>query len=147
MSWDTYLDTGFALLGGFLSWLYGGFDEALKVLLVMMVLDYVTGLLKGAYLKRWCSDIGFHGIARKVYMLIIVGITNIIGNEVFSQSEVWSGVPRDAVICFYIANEGLSILENAIEMDTPVPEKIKELFLSWHKKQLISKNKPDPDDE
>lgn len=147
MSWDTYLDTGAALLGGFLSWLYGGFDEALKVLLVMMALDYITGLLKGAYLKRWCSDIGFHGIARKVYMLIIVGITNIIGNEVFSQSGAWSEVPRDAVICFYIANEGLSILENAIEMDTPVPEKVKELFLNWHKKQLISKNKPAPDDE
>ena len=147
MSWDTYLDTGFALLGGFLSWLYGGFDEALKVLLVMMALDYVTGLLKGAYLKRWCSDIGFHGIARKVYMLIFVGIANIIGKEIFPQSEVWSEALRDAVICFYIANEGLSILENAIEMDTPVPEKIKELFLSWHKKQLISKNSPQDEED
>ena len=71
-------------------------------------------------------------------MFIFVGMANIIDNEMLGHSEVL----RDAVVIFYLANEGLSIIENAIDMGAPVPEGLKERFMSWHNKQLMSKNTP-----
>ena len=63
-------------------------------------------------------------------MFIFVGMANIIDNEMLGHSEVL----RDAVVMFYLANEGLSIIENAIDMGAPIPEGLKERFMSWHNK-------------
>ena len=86
--------------------------------------------MKGLILKEYSSAIGFHGIAKKVCMFIFVGMANIIDNEMLGHSEVL----RDAVVMFYLANEGLSIIENAIDMGAPIPEGLKERFMSWHNK-------------
>ena len=144
---DTYLSGGAALLGAFLSWFMGGLDGGIAVLALFMILDQITGLMKGFILKKWSSEIGFHGIAKKVCMFLFVGIANITDKEVHIELLGHKDILRDAVICFYIANEGLSIIENAIELDAPVPAGLKEGFLAWHNKQLVSKNKPEPDDE
>ena len=79
---------------------------------------------------------GVNGIARKVMMFLLVGIANLIDKEFHTE------VLRDGVAFFYVANEGLSIIENAIEMNAPVPEALKERFLSWRNRQLLSKNDP-----
>ena len=130
-------------MGAFLSWFFGDLDGLVKILLVLAVIDQVSGLLKGYVQKKWSSEIGFRGIAKKVMMFSIVGIANILDNELLGQSEVL----KDAVCFFYIANEGLSIAENAIELGLPVPEKLKERFMYWQTRQLTSKNKPDLEDE
>ena len=147
MTFDNYLSGGAALLGAFLSWFFGGLNGGLLVLLTFMIIDQITGVMKGYVLKRWSSDVGFHGISKKVCMFLFVGIANIIDKEVHIELLGHSDILRDAVICCYIANEGMSIIENAIDLGVPVPEGLKERFLAWHNKQFISKNTPEPDDE
>ena len=132
MTSDTYFNTGIALLGAFLSWFIGELDGIVKILFVMAVIDQISGLLKAGVKRQWCSEVGFNGIARKVFMFMLVGIANIVDNELLGRSEVL----RDAVCFFYIANEGLSIIENAIDCGAPVPEALKERFLSWRNKKV-----------
>ena len=138
MTYDKYFSGGVGLLGAFLSWFLGDLDGAIKLLVVMAVIDQATGLIKAGVMRKWSSEAGFHGIAKKVLMFLLVGIANIIDNELLGHSEVL----RDAVSFFYIANEGLSIMENAIECGAPVPEGLRERFLAWRNKQLVSKNTP-----
>ena len=147
MTFDTYLSAGAVLLGAFLSWFFGGLHGGILVLLTFMIIDQITGVMKGYVLKRWSSDVGFNGIARKVCMFFFVGIANILDKELHIEFLGHADILRDGTICFYIANEGLSIIENAIELGVPVPQNFKERFLAWHNRQLISKNTPDPDDE
>ena len=142
MNYHTYFDTLIGLLGAFLSFFIGGLDSLITVFIILVGCDMVTGFMKGIILKRLSSEIGFRVIAKKVCMFMIVGVANVLGKEMLGQSDVL----RDGVIMFYLASEGISILENAIDMGAPVPEGIKELFLSWRNKQLISKNKPDIED-
>lgn len=140
---DKYIDTGFALLGGFLSWFLGGLDGLMTLLVVFVIADYFTGVMKSYLAGTLSSELGFHGIAKKVCMFLIVGIANVIDNELLAKSEVL----RDAVVMFYLANEGLSITENSIEIGLPVPEALKERFMSWRTKELTSKNQPHDEED
>ncbi|MBQ3399559.1 MAG: phage holin family protein [Synergistaceae bacterium] len=142
MSVDNYISGGAALFGAFLSWYIGELSGLIKLLLTLAVIDQITGVMKGFVLRKWSSEIGFHGIAKKVLMFIFVGVANIIDNEMLGHSELL----KDAVCFFYIANEGLSIIENSIELGLPVPDSLKERFMSWRNKQLVSKNTPEEDD-
>ena len=143
---EKYFEGLLALLGAFLSFFLGGLDGLLKLLVVFAILDQITGLMKSGVLHQWSSEVGFHGIAKKVCMFMFVGMANVIDKEMLSHFGHFD-VLRDAVCMFYLANEGLSIIENAIAMGAPVPEGLKERFMTWRNKQLISKNKPEPDDE
>ena len=146
MNVDNYISGGAALLGAFLSWYIGDLSGLVKILFAFAVIDQVTGVMKGFVLRKWSSEIGFHGIAKKVYMFIFVGMANVLDNEIHIEFLGHTDILRDAVTCFYIANKGMSIIENAIELGLPVPEGLKQRFLSWWNKQLVSKNTPEPDD-
>ena len=143
MNYDTYFDALIGLGGAFLSFFLGGLDSVMTVLLVLVACDMVSGLLKAIMLKRLCSDIGFKGIAKKVCMFIFIGIAHVLDREMLGNSPVL----RDGVMMFYIASESISIMENAIDMGAPVPEILKERFLSWRNKQLVSKNTRGEDDD
>lgn len=111
-----------AITGGLAVQLFGGFDMALKVLLVFMVCDYITGIIKGIYTKTLSSEIGFKGLLKKVVILIVVIVSATL-------QRMSHGVAiREIVIMFYIANEGISLLENASEF-IPFPEKLKDILL------------------
>ena len=105
-----------------LTWLFGSWDMALKILVTFMILDYSTGVLRGYVNKELSSDVGLHGIARKavIFLVLIVGVCldRLInsGNWLF----------RSLVCYFYIANEGLSLLENCASLGLPIPDKILE---------------------
>ena len=131
-----YLETGCALAGAFLSWFFGGLDGLLTLLVVFAVLDQITGIMKGYVLKKWSSEIGFNGIARKVYIFVLVGTAHIIDEQLISQIAFLkdTAVLRDAVILFYCANEGLSIIENADKLNLPIPQQIKKLLLNIQNK-------------
>lgn len=109
-----------ALAGTGVTWLLGSWDMALTILVTFMVLDYATGLLRGYVNKELSSDIGLRGIARKavIFVVLIVGVCldRLInsGNWIF----------RTLVAYFYIANEGLSLIENCAALGVPVPDKI-----------------------
>lgn len=115
-----YFKSGIALLGTIVTWLFGAWDTALGILILFMVLDYITGLIKGYVTKELSSDIGLHGLARKSIILIVlivaVALDRLLGNG--------NWLFRTLVAYFYIANEGLSILENCGTLGLPVPQKI-----------------------
>ena len=111
-----------AVVGGVLVQLFGGFDMALKVLLIFMVCDYITGILKGICKKRLSSEIGFKGLLKKAIVLVIVVVSSAL------QKMAHGVAIREIVIVFYIANEGISLLENAAEC-THFPKKLKDILL------------------
>lgn len=105
-----------------LTQIFGGFDLVFKTLLVCMLFDYLTGILCAIYLKKLNSQTGFKGIIKKATILIVVALASVIGN--------YSGLYeiRNLVIGFYIANEGISILENASKTDIPIMGKLREIL-------------------
>lgn len=111
------------IVGGIIANALGGFDGIMIALISVVVLDYLTGVVKAIYTKKLSSEIGFKGIAKKILILLIVALACAI------QNIIDSSIPaREIVIMFYIANEGLSVLENCAEL-IPVPEKLKSILL------------------
>lgn len=125
----------FGMIGGFLSYWLGGWDVLLKTIVFLAVVDYITGLIKGLYLKQLSSEIGFKGLLKKVVMFIVIAVSYAI------QNLIGGTIPlREVIIMFYIANEGLSLLEN-VAVFIPIPDKLKEVLL-----QLRDKEKNDSGD-
>ena len=109
--------------GGYFAHLLGGWDALVKTIVALIVLDYITGVIKGIYTKTLSSGIGFKGILKKMMILLVIIMANVL------QSFLGENVPlREIVITFFIANEGISLFENAAEV-IPMPEKIKEILL------------------
>ena len=95
------------IVGGFLCSVLGGWDVILKALVALVVLDYVTGILKAIYTKTLSSAVGFKGLIRKTLIFIVVATAVIV------ESVVGNTVPlREIVIIFFMCNEGISLLEN-----------------------------------
>ncbi len=105
-----------AALGTAASALLGGWDMWLQVLVYFVIADYLTGVLAAFYLKQLSSEVGARGIAKKVFIFLLVGIAYQI--DMLAGTEL----VRVAVCAFYIGIEGLSILENAGKLGIPLPE-------------------------
>ena len=119
-----------ATLGGFLAWFLGGLDGLIYALIGFVSVDYATGILRAVVEKKLSSRIGATGIAKKVATFLLVGIAHIADTYLLGNG----GVLRAAVICFYMTNEGVSLLENATAIGLPVPEKIKNILIQLHGK-------------
>ena len=100
-------------------YLVGGFDIAIQSLLIVMVVDYLTGIASAIYNKELSSKIGFKGIIKKFSYLLVVALSVVIDNLTGQ-----SGLIRTLVIYFFVANDGLSIIENMAEMGVKLPEKL-----------------------
>lgn len=100
-------------------YLLGGMDIALKSLIIIMMIDYITGVASAIYNKKLSSKIGFKGIIKKFSYLCIVALSVVIDNLIGQN-----GVIRTLVIYFFVANDGLSIIENMAEMDIKLPKKL-----------------------
>ena len=120
----------FTMIGGWLGYFLGGYDGLLYALVVFMVADYITGVMCAISDKKLSSAVGFKGICRKVLILMLVGIANLLDVEVIGTGAVL----RTAVIFFYLSNEGVSLLENAAHLGLPIPEKLKAVLAQLHKK-------------
>ena len=119
----------FTVIGGWLGYFLGGYDGLLYALIVFMVADYITGVMCAISDKTLSSAVGFKGICRKVLILMLVGIANLLDVEVIGTGAVL----RTAVIFFYLSNEGVSLLENAAHLGLPIPEKLKAVLAQLHK--------------
>lgn len=97
----------------------GGLDIALQSLIVVIIIDYITGLLSAIYNKRLNSVVGLKGILKKFAYLLIVTLSVVIDKIVGE-----TGTIRTLVIYFFVANDGLSILENVAELNVPLPKKL-----------------------
>lgn len=120
----------FTTVGGWLGWFLGGFDGLLYALIVFVVIDYITGVMCAINDHTLSSEVGFRGICRKVLIFLLVGIANILDVQVIGTGSVL----RTAIIFFYISNEGVSLLENAVHLGLPVPEKLKAVLKQLHNK-------------
>ena len=99
----------------------GGLDIALKTLLIFILLDYVTGVCKSIVKKKVNSIVGIKGIIKKIGYLIIVALS--VQLDIITGG---TGALRTLVIYFFVANEGISILENWGSIGLPLPKKIME---------------------
>ena len=124
------IQAAFTAIGGWLGFFLGGLDGMLIALIVFMVLDYITGIMCAVLDKSLSSRVGFKGIFKKALILIMVGIANIVDMHVVGTGSALRG----AVICFYLSNEGLSLLENAAYVGLPVPEKLKDILAQLHRR-------------
>ncbi|MCI5605585.1 MAG: phage holin family protein [Clostridia bacterium] len=113
-----------AIVGGFIASLFGAWDMILWALLVLMALDYITGIVKAVYTKTMSSEIGFKGILKKMTVLSVVVLANVIQRLVGNNVAI-----REIVIMFYIANEGISILENVAVVSQKMPAALRDILL------------------
>ncbi|MEL7608129.1 MAG: phage holin family protein [Bacillota bacterium] len=112
----------FAAIGGVLAYLFGPWDALIGVLLAFVVTDYITGLMKGASQGKLDSAVGFRGLAKKVMIFALVAVGSLLDKVLPAANNAI----RAAVCMFYIANEGLSILENAGALGLPLPQVLKK---------------------
>ncbi len=120
-----------ALAGGCIAGALGGWDKLLMVLMSMMAADYVSGVivsLMGRSLKTdyggLSSKVGAHGLLKKGLMLLVVLVAALLDRAMGADNAMC----RDAVCWFYIANEGLSVLENISLTGLPFPDKLRKLL-------------------
>ena len=125
-----YFDGFCSAAGVIASYLFGGLDGFLYALISFVALDYISGVLAAIVNRELSSAIGFNGIARKCMIFIVVGMAHVADRELLGGTALM----RDAVLFFYLANEGLSILENAIKINIAIPDVIKEKLLMFHER-------------
>lgn len=125
MEKENLIKTIVASIGTGLTWFFGTWDLALQILITLMVLDYATGWIRAYLNKELSSEIGLKGIARKgvIFVVLIVAVSL----DRLLNVDKW--IFRTLVCYFYIANEGLSILENCGSLGLPIPQKMKEALL------------------
>ena len=114
----------FVAIGGYIGFYLGEIDAFIYTLLDFVIADYITGVLRAGVERKLSSAIGFKGIAKKIMIFIVVGIANLCDVNLIKGD----GTMIRTAIFFYIANEGLSILENSIALGLPVPEKLKRVL-------------------
>ena len=118
------LQMAIAAVGGWLGYFLGGMDGLLTALLIFMAVDYVTGLMCAVADKKLSSSVGFKGICKKVLIIMLVGVAHIVDLHVVGTGNALRG----AVVCFYLSNEGISILENVGRIGLPLPEKLRSVL-------------------
>lgn len=112
-----------AVLGAVASYLFGGWSLGIQTLFIFVVIDYITGIISAAKGGRLASGAGLHGIGRKsmIFMFVTMGhMTDLHLSD--GQTHLF----RDGVIAFFIANEAISITENAGRLGVPIPDPIKK---------------------
>ncbi len=110
----------FAGLGGWLGYFIGGWDGLVYALVAVITIDYITGVMVAITYHKLSSEVGFHGIFKKILILLLVGLSNVLDMYIIGKGSVI----RTAVIFYYVSNEGISILENAARLGLPVPAKL-----------------------
>ena len=127
-----------AIGAGAITTILGGWDKALEILLIFIVLDYVTGVGAAIKTKTLHSDIGFGGLCKKgaIFLVVIVAaqLDRITGDNVV--------IFRTATCFFFIANDGLSILENVGKLGVKLP-----VFITKALEKLRESNDHTPGDQ
>ncbi len=128
-----YLDLIIGMIGSCLTYLVGGWNAMIQTLLLFMVLDYITGIIAAGVFHKssktssgaLSSKAGFKGLAKKMVILIVICLAYHIDIILNLNNALYS-----IVVIAYIANESISILENAIAMNIPIPKKLEEAIES-----------------
>ena len=113
----------------FVAFFYGDINVLVITALSFIVIDYITGVLVAISNHKLNSAIGFKGIAKKCWILIMIGVGNLLDNALNLN-----GVMKTLVCTFYIANEGISILENGFKLGIPIPKKVVKVLKTLKEK-------------
>lgn len=124
----------FAAIGTALSYVFGGMDTMLTILIIFMTIDFISGFTKAWALKEFDSSKFYIGGVKKLGILLIVAVASLLDNIIHIDSVAL----RTVAISYYIANEGFSILENWGALGLPLPKAIKS---------ALAKLRKDEDDE
>lgn len=122
---EKFIQRFMAFLCAMAGFMWGKADGLLYALITFMILDYITGVISAYVHKQVSSTMGFIGIVKKVFIMLLVAVAHIMDTQVIGDGNVC----RSAVIGFYISNEGISILENAVTMGLPLPKKLVDILI------------------
>ena len=107
-----------------LSFLFGDMEGLMVALVALIILDYISGVIAATVEKRLSSEVGAKGIAKKIFMLLIVALANIVDINVVGDGHVLKTV----TVVVYICNECISLIENAGRIGVPVPKKLLDVL-------------------
>lgn len=116
--------------GGIVAAMFGKWDAVLYTLVVLICMDYITGVIKACYLSELSSEIGYKGILKKIMIMCVVALSHVLEKVIGEAIGL-----REIVITFFIANEGISILENAAVLLPNMPKRIKDVLLQLRDKE------------
>lgn len=136
------IQIAFTAVGGWLGWFLGGCDGLMFALLAFVVIDYITGVMCAVMDKNLSSAVGFKGIFKKILIFALIGIGHILDLYIIKNGSVM----RTAVIFFYMANEGLSLVENAAHLGLPIPAKLKDVLEQLHDRAETKEDSEDDED-
>ncbi len=117
---------GFGILVTFIFFVTGGQDEAMTVLLILMAVDYISGVIKAFITCTANSKAGIIGFLKKVMIILVIVLAYQLDTLFAGKMAI-----RTLAIGVFISNEGLSILENASLCGLPIPEKIKNVLTQY----------------
>jgi toxin secretion/phage lysis holin len=119
MNWEFIFKLGLTGIGGFVGFLFGGWNGLLPILFTFMCIDQCSGFIASWIEGTLSSKVGFKGIAKKVTILFVVAVAHLLDKTFGTNSTI-----REAVIFFYLGNELLSFIENTGRMGVPLPSQL-----------------------
>lgn len=137
MTWDKILKA-VAAAAGAIAGLFGEWNTMLTILVAMMAADYISG-----WIVAWCgkspkteggglsSKVGFVGLAKKGFIMLLVLVATLLDRAIGTGSSVF----QSSLVLYYIANEGLSILENAALLGVKFPAKLRKALEALKEKE------------
>lgn len=125
---DKIFSVIFANVATVFIYIFYDIDAALICLLIAIILDYISGIIKAYNTKQLSSSIGLKGILKKVGILCIVALAVLIDRITGS-----TGAIRTLVIYYFVANEGLSIIENLAIAGVPIPQSLRKALKALKK--------------
>lgn len=123
---ESILKWAAAFLAAAISFLYGEWTMLLTILITLVIFDFCTGLVAAGLGNKISSRIGLAGIARKIYIFVMVAVAHLIDTVLIEVGVESGALISTAAVVFYIVNELISITENAGRIGLPIPKQIKQ---------------------
>ena len=109
----------------------GVWDNVMTALVILIILDVVTGFLRAFIQQELSSKESFRGMAKKVMIFALLAVAYQVDTITGMQ-----GVTRNVVAVFYCASEGLSVVENSIAAGMPAPDFLKEALKQLNERKF-----------
>lgn len=133
--WPQIIKIVSTAFGGAAGYLFGGWDVLINLLLLLVVVDWLSGWAAAWMRGELKSRVGFKGIIRKVTIFVVVAIAHFIDQALGSLRYF-----QDAVVFFYLANELLSVIENMGKMGLPMPDILRNAVQIFESKKAPLEN-------
>lgn len=136
----TVAQSALAVVGTVATYLWGGWDAVLMALVVMVVMDYATGITASWVRGRLDSEVGRRGVARKVGIFVVVALANVIDGT----GGLGEPILRTVTAWFYIGAEAISVLENLGDIGVPIPARLRQALARLREGEESSDNVDTP---